>query len=563
MLLTTQRRVLLALCLIVLAALGLRLASSGRLLPEFREPDAFETLEMQYQQGDPAIVKHVVFHERYPWLLAWSLAIIPHEPAPADATLEEHLEIASQPYERVRIAVALLATLQVLLTWFLARRFLSTSASLVACVLIGSSLLHMLFSVQARPHGAHAGLALLSLIASLRLMEQAGAWRAVLATAASAAAIATLQLGYSTIPPLGLACLLAVGRSWRWRISMALCLPVAAVLIAQAWYTNRPYIDADGLHMASASGGGHTLFLSQMDFLGSLRGAQMFFEHDPLFAILSAAGLAGALIAAWPRWRSADALLRSRWCVAAGFALPYLAVITIQGEVYERFLMPLLPFLALFGAWAFFMVYSLHRILQPIAVLLLLGPCLIGALRFARVARAQNGYEQAAAWISAHAAPGDRIVHTPDLCLPLLHTREAIEVQMADPASANMPWITYSATIPALRADALAYDIRPFPAKLSLPGFGPDRERMRQWLQESGARWLVIEISQRNARRPILKSLEDAARELGELAFVSRGSGPGIVGQGALDYQAIEEHALRQVDQSCAGPLIRVYRLSR
>ena len=65
------------------------------------------------------------------------------------------------------------------------------------------------------------------------------------------------------------------------------------------------------------------------------------------------------------------------------------------------------------------------------------------------------------------------------------------------------------------------------------------------------------------ARRPILHSLEQAARDLGELVFVSRGAGPGLVGQGSLDYQAIEEHALRQLDQDCAGPLLRIYRLSR
>lgn len=551
------------LCLLVAGALGLRLAATERLLPEFREPDAFETLEMQYQQGDPAIVKHVVFHERYPWLLAWTLALAPHARAESARTEAEHLEQAASPYVRMRAAVAVLATLQVLLTFFLARRFLSDRDSLIAALLVGTSLLHMLFSVQARPHGAHAGLALLALIAALRLMEQPGPWRALLATLAGSSAIATLQLGYSTVPPLFLAALLARGRSWRWRVSAAALLPLAAVLLAQLWYTNRPYIDAQGLHLASAQGGGHTLFLSQMDFLGSLRGARMFFEHDPLFAVLAAAGLAGALIAAGPRLRAADALLRSQWLIAAGFALPYLAVITIQGEVYERFLMPLLPFLALFGAFAFGVVHDLARRLAPLAVLLLLGPCLIGALRFTRVALADNGYEQAAAWIAANVPAEARIVHTPDLTIPLLHTAESLEVQLADGASANMPWITYSATIPSMPAGERLYDVRPFPAKLSLPRQGPDREGMREWLKANRVDFLVLEISQRNARRPILHSLEQAARDLGELVFVSRGAGPGLVGQGSLDYQAIEEHALRQLDQDCAGPLLRIYRLSR
>ncbi|MFM7920355.1 MAG: hypothetical protein ACKPJJ_09020, partial [Planctomycetaceae bacterium] len=49
-------RILLLLCLLVAGALGLRLAATDRLLPEFREPDAFETLEMQFQQDDADIV---------------------------------------------------------------------------------------------------------------------------------------------------------------------------------------------------------------------------------------------------------------------------------------------------------------------------------------------------------------------------------------------------------------------------------------------------------------------------------------------------------------------------
>lgn len=558
---SSNRRPLLALLFVVLGALYLRGASVERLLPEFREPDAFETLEMQFQQGDPAIVKHVVFHERYPWLLAWTLALWPHSPAPADAGLEQHLELAAEPYVRVRWAVSWLAVLQVGLVYFLARRFLAPYASVLAAFLVSTSLLQLLFSVQARPHGAHAGFALLALIAALRCMEAPSLLRATLATLASTAAIATLQLGYSTLPPLCLAGLCALGKGWRWRLSAALLMPLCAVLAAQAWYTNRPYIDAEGLHLASAQGGGHTLFLSQMDFLGSWRGARMFFEHDPGFATLAAAGLAGVLVLAWPRWKAADAVLRRQVLLALGFAVPYLSVITIQGEVYERFMIPLLPFAALLAAYA---CCVLWRVCGP-ARWVVLGLCLLPstwtAWSFARIAQAPNGYEQAAAWVQRHVEPSERIITTPDLSLPLLYSSAAISAGLADGASANMPWISYQATIPALPASERRYEIYPFPAKLSLPSVPPDRIRMREWLWENQARYLVVEVSQRNARRPILGSLEQAAAELGQLVFRSQGSGPALVQQGSLDYQAIEQHALRQWDQDCAGPQLRIYRL--
>ncbi len=553
------------LALIVALALGLRLASVGRLLPSLREPDAFEVYEMQRAQGDPALVKGVNFHERYPWLLAWTLAALPaaHAPAelaPAEAE-ERHLALAARPFVVVRTAVALLATLQVLLTFFLARRFVSERLALLASLLVATSLLQLLFSVEARPHGAHAGLALLALIATLQLAERFSLARLSLAVLGSAAAVATLQLGLSTLPPLALACFLAAGRGFARRALVALAAPLVAGALALAWYTNKPYVDAQGIHLASAEGGGHTLFFQLMDFLGSWRGAVMLFEHDPALAALAGAGLLLVLVRARSLWREAQVPTRRALLVACAFALPYTLVITIQGEVYERFLLPLLPFLAILGAHCAGWLWS-KRPLRVVPIAALAFGC-VSAAQFARLALVPDAFEQAAGWLREHAREGERIALFPDNALPLLYTPASVAAQIVDPAQENVPWVTYQATIPSLAPGTRTFDVRSFPARRALPRNGPDVGSMQQWLADERVDYLVVEYSQRMWRKPILPSLEEAARTRGELVFTSAGAGPRLVEQGALDYQAIERFAWRQLQQRALGPELRIWRVAR
>jgi 4-amino-4-deoxy-L-arabinose transferase-like glycosyltransferase len=475
------------LALLVALALGMRLASAGRLLPQQREPDAFEVYEMQRVQGDQALVKGVNFQERYPWLLAWTLAALPAAHPPRDASAADaerlHLAAAAQPFLRVRIAVALLATLQVLLTFFLARRFLPEGAALAAVFLVATSLLHLLFSVEARPHGANAGLTLLALIATLQLGQRFAFGRLALAVVTSAAAIATFQLGLATLPPLFLACLLLEGVPRGRRIALALCAPLAALALALPWYTNRPYIDATGVHMASAEGGGHTLFFQGMDFLGSLRGAQLVFEHDPLLALLAAAGLVLLLARARNSWRAADADTRRSLAVAGAFALPYALVITIQGEVYERFLMPLVPFVAILGAVALLALW--RRPAARALALLALGLAALSAGQFVRLAQVPDAYEQAAEWVRQHVPREANLTVFPDVSLPLLYTPAAVAAQMQDISARNMPWVTYQATIPALPAGAPAWNVRCVPRQLVVQR--ATVEALRAWLPRSAS----------------------------------------------------------------------------
>lgn len=553
------------LALIVALALGLRLASLDRLLPEHREPDAFEVYEMQRVQADPALVKGVNFHERYPWLLAWTLAALPVAHAPADVASEqaeaEHLARAARPFVLVRGAVALLSTLQVLLVYFLARRFVGEGRALVASLLVATSLLQLLFAVQARPHGAHAGIALLALLAALQLSERFSWARLALSALSSAAALATLQLGFSTLPPLALACWLSRGAGRARRLGLALAAPLAAALLALAWYTNRPYVDAQGIHLARAEGGGHTLSFEQMDFLGTWRGARMLFEHDPVLSVLAAGGLLLLLARARPLWRAADEATRRASLVAAGFALPYLLVITIQGEVYERFLIPLLPFLAILAASAAGWIWRAKLARPLVGAALLLA--LVSSAQFVRLARAPDTWEQAAAFLREHSTPGQRIALFPDNALPLLYSPDSVRAQLEDRAQANVPWVTYQATIPALAPGTRTYEVTSFPAPIALRAKEPDVALMRRWLAEERVDWLVVEFSRRMWRAPLLPSLEEAARAEGELCFTTHGSAEHELELGPAEYQAIERFFARQLAQDALGPQLRVWRITR
>ena len=556
---TERKRVIWTLALLVALALGMRLASVGRLLPHDREPDAFEVYEMQRAQADPALVKGVNFQARYPWFLAWTLAALPAARAPASVSAaeaeEQHLAAAAAPFERVRIAVALLATLQVLLTFFLARRFLPERAALVAVFLVATSLLQLLFSTEARPHGANAGLTLLALITALQLAQGQSLGRLALAVLCSAVAIATFQLGLATLPPLCLACLLLPGRARRTRILLALAAPLVALALAMPWYTNRPYIDSTGVHLASQEGGGHTLFFQGMDFLGSWRGSQMLFEHDPALALLSLGGIVLLLVRARASWSAASTQTRRALLVAGAFAIPYALVITIQGEVYERFLIPLVPFLALAGALFFNWLWR-----TPAALVLLAVPAL-SALQFVRLARAPDAYEQTAGWIQEHVSGTAKIALYPDTALPLLYAPEALAAQMQDLSARNLPWVTYQATIPALPQGTPTWNVRCVPRELVGPRSTATPAAVRQWLIDERVEYLVVQHSRLMTNLPLLAHLEQAAGELGEQSFVSRGAAPGLIEDGPVEYQGIRRLAWRQMQQSALGPELRVWKI--
>ena len=566
--------ILLLACVCALG-LGLRLASIGRLLPHDPEPDAYLVLEMQSRQADPALVEYVMFHERYPFLLSAGMAALTPraELAPADASEAEHLAAAARPYVRMRLAVALLASLLVPLTWFLARRFLDPPTALLAAFFIATSLLHLFFSTEARPHGAHATFALVSVLASMHLRERLTAVRCALAIGASALAVSCLQLGLFTLPPLALALLSARGGQRWMRVLLAIIAPLGAALLGMLAWPSYPYIDAQGFHLAAAEGGGHVYLFEMLDFRGLRVGATLLWQHDPLLVVLLAAGLLHLVLAGPALLRRARSHVLAPFAIAAAHALPYALVLSLNGEVYERFLLPLLPYAACLAAWVLVFVWreltpkisalSLRREARTLLAFIFLGGPLLIAAQFVRVSRAPDSYEQASAWLAAHAAPAAKILVTPGAVLPMECEASALALDMQDPANHTLPWFVYQSLLPAARAKPPTARVHQFPVAMALPSFGLDPERMMNYLREHEIDYLVFEGSRKMHNLPLMRSLEYAARQLGTVAWCSEGSAPGTTTQGGIDYQAVEDFAGRLLDSNAFGPPLRIYKIDR
>src|SRR5690606_35324817 len=84
----------------------------------------------------------------------------------------------------------------------LVRRPFGRGVANVAALFVATSFLHFTFSQQARPHGPHATFAALSVLASISYLRHGGLLRAGVAGLSAAAAVATLQFGFFTIPQL-------------------------------------------------------------------------------------------------------------------------------------------------------------------------------------------------------------------------------------------------------------------------------------------------------------------------------------------------------------------------
>lgn len=130
----------------------------------------------------------------------------------------------------------------------------------------------------------------------------------------------------------------------------------------------------------------------------------------PLFSSLGIGGLLlGAVGMLW------GAGTDRRWMfVILPFCLTFLLVIAMQSLRWERWIVPLLPFVALAAARALCAMTDLlparrAQIVLPLALLLLTIPMIITA-RTEAAERRHDTRQIASAWLRAHAPPGSRIL---------------------------------------------------------------------------------------------------------------------------------------------------------
>ena len=558
-------QILLLAAVLAVAAL-LRFPGLERELPHRMEPDAFLVYELQALEEDPAFGAIGKFSERYPSLVPRALALLPEPPIPAEAeglgNEREHLDAASRPFVLVRALVALASVLSVLGTWFLARRFLGGSAALAATFFAATSVLALLFAGQARPHGIQAALALGTVLASLRVREKPSPARIAAAGLLAAASAATLQNGLFTMLPLAAG--IALSGAPRRLLSAGL-VPIAACAVALLFYPGVPTIDAQGIHLGSIAGGAHSIRPS-LGLGGLPILARLAWEYDPPLVLLACAGLVLGLarLRALPRERALDLV------VVLAYAVPYAAALAFDPRILERFLLPLIPFLACLAALA--VARLVDRLAGPgrarnaLAVAVgsacFLPPLLVSA-RFVRLAAGEDTLEQAANWIRGHVDPMAPILSTPLTILPLLIAEEELREDLEDPTELAIPWMAYQRLLPADLPGDVRWRIRLIPVAKRFDPHGMDAERAEAWIDDTAAGYVLLADLRLLRKEFGLEAFESAARGRGELAFEVRGELPSPEDVGPVDYQGARRFWLRLLDTEAFGPGVRIYRIRR
>lgn len=521
-------RVAFALAAIFAAALALRLAGAGWLLPQIAEPDGIVlcTQVELFESGAPEPERELNYGF-YPHLVA-RLAALVHDPAlPADpsAPLAEHLARAARLHEAVRRTVSWLSLLVVPATWFFARRFLGPGGALAAALLAATSTLLLWFSVQARPHAAAAAFALIATVALVALRREGRVRDHVAAGVALGLAIGALQNGLALLPAYGAALLLRSGRARRTSLAWSV---VTLALLAGSVLAFYPFLFAPSTGQDAAQLGledgqlklsGHLVYLGIFDGGGAPTVVRTLLAYEPWIALLSLAGLLLGIQALWARRASVDRDRLADLAVVLAYVLPYTVAIALYARTYQRFVIPLVPFLVCLAA------YAVVRATAPLArrgfargaalVLLLLAPQVVLAGRVAWLRSRPDTAELAAEWVRENTRPGERVFVLPTFELPLFASRAALEANRRANDNLARPWSRYQLRLgPGARADPV---LELYSIPLATPGlreaFEDDPE---SYLRGLNADWLVVEVYSEGRRPLVLNQVPPALPALAE-----------------------------------------------
>ena len=405
---------------VVVAAAALRFAGLDYALPHVSEPD-------------PILIQQAICIERgdgetpsmYPLFLSRLLAWLPGEMAPArvdGGELGDYLEAAARPHVLARRLIALLALISIPATFLFASKFVSFGPAMLASALTATSLLHVVFSRQARPHGAVGALMLLGVIAAMWLVRSGRAASILTAGVTAALAVATLHSGAAILPALLVAVVLHLRRrSDRGRVACLLALPA---IMAATIVVSYPFAFKDDGVFA-----GRTLLsAASFDGGGLPRITRYLWSYDPVLLIGAVAGVLVFSISIMRSRRdpssrgvsSVDELL-----VAAAFAVPYLIAIAVYRHSWQRFLLPVLPIFATMTAYAVATItarfgrWRSHALLV-VSMSLLAYPTW-RAVGYVGAQCRPDPAELAAAWVLDHADPRrDKVAVGATVSLPLL-----------------------------------------------------------------------------------------------------------------------------------------------
>ncbi len=608
----TRRLGLVALCLIVLAGLALRMTGIGFLLPQVPEPDGV-VIDQQVLRlrGDDRLEAPAFVAAFYPTLVAHVAACMPR-PATSGGgmsgtetlTLAQHLDRASEYRRDIRITVALLSLLALSGTWWLARRFVTDAWALAAALLVATSVFHIWFAQQARPHAPEASFALLAVVAGLRLRERGGWMAYVLAGIASGLAIGCLQNGLAVLPALLVAVVLRARAERSLRRSaldttttaervggvgpddheispvkrailgsvIGLVIVGIAVRIFYPFVFDVPKRAEIGTDGSTLSLSGHRIDLSMFNGRGFATVARSLWEYDPLIAGLCVLGLVIALVDFARKRSSSDSSGRrdALWIVLA-FVVPYTIAIGLYQRTYQRFALPLVPFecvLAVFGLMrcanaAKSAGVGPHRIALTTASFLFAVQA-YAAWKLVHVRAQPDTITQSAEWIESHVPRDARVSMMTALDLPLLQSATARNANFPLMNDLVYPWFNYQWRLPESELEGRGFDLRSMPlvtegmrqaARADLDGF----------VSAQQAQWTVIEVYTPD-RRALPAALRSVIAAHGELAVrlspdeVDTGENLPIVYQDD-EFPYTTPWFARVLGARCVGPVIEIYKM--
>ena len=580
---SARMRTVLALFAIVLVALALRLHGIGFGLPHmtYRDGMVVYTQVREIRTGDPELRKDE-FWGYYPQVTARLAALFPDaELAPLEQPLDlaGHVARASQPWIALRRASVLISLLTVVGSFWIARRFLGTGGSLLAAAFAATSLLHLSFSQQEKPHGPVSGTVALALAAALWLAEKPGALRMILAVVAAALAACTLQSGAIVLGALGgLWCLWWTDRPRPLGL-LAAAIPLLAVVGALLVRFFYPFHFVDGVAPAPEHEqqereavldlAGHPLFLEGFDFSGWKVVLSTLMSYDPT---LLAFGVAGVAFFVGDRLRGvpSDPRRRRALAVVLGFALPFLLVLVAYDAkvTFERFLMPAVACLACLAAYgAVRIARTLPAALRSapamsVLALIAVAPATAAAWKLASVRAAPDTWTQVAHWIQANVAPEASIYTVPYIDVPLFKDEESLR-QSGRTEEINY-WARYAREIPSGMRTGPSYRIViPKSPKRAQEEFGDDP---LAHLRSLGADYVVVQAASEDSRNVLLAKVRKQLAEQEELVFRTSPIGDPATGRGQFALRYTQELgakplALRVFEANAYGNTVEVYRL--
>lgn len=301
-----------------------------------------------------------------------------------------------------RVAMALIGTLCVGLTYLLGRRLHGTATGLVAAALLAINSLHTAWSQVIRTDIQASVFMLGSLIVAARAARDPRLRDYLLAGALAGLAIATKW-------PAATVFVAVIGSfvlARRDQSTPAWWLPAAALAGLVAMVAASPFLILDWRTVLDNVGGemktGH-LAHNGGNFLANL----LYYLGDPVAGSMGAVGLTLAIAGlAW----SARTSPVARWTMIPATLL-FLALIVSQDIIWSRWVLPVMPMLAIGAAFA--IVQVARRVanrwaIAALAVAVSAAP-VVAAVGQARE-RANDTRARAAAWARAHIPSGSTVV---------------------------------------------------------------------------------------------------------------------------------------------------------